>query len=353
MLCCLPVLALYQGVKCTGCIMGFMGPDLGNLVLLCSAAVAAVVLSKAGGSLLPDSNDDCGELPCFGVISSMRISVGFVLYHLLMGSLEAILGEELGERLYRGWWLPKALALGGLVTAAFFIPEGFLSTYSKLALFISFVFIFVGFVQSVDLAYLASERWEEGHSHLKRLLSFPGLVVAMGIGSYLIYFVRDSGGRLAAAIVNLVMMLVITFLSTVPLIEDEPPKGPLQAAFACLFSTFTLASAITFESRGAVDALFYLGLSAVVAYLVARWLMTERQEDERLGPFRIIVDHVFYLSALVFVVSLLENWPVVPSSSPEARSAIMWLKIVSTWCFNVIYTWILFAPVCFPERFSE
>lgn len=97
-----------------------------------------------------------------------------------------------------------------------------------------------------------------------------------------------------------------------------------------------------------------------------------RNDDEKNGTrYSYSFFHVIFALGSMYVAMLLTNWNVVTTAaaaSPTVSDAIaagsplvkigrsptaMWMRIVSAWICQILFTWSLVAPVVLPDRFDD
>ncbi|EED13195.1 membrane protein TMS1, putative [Talaromyces stipitatus ATCC 10500] len=240
----------------------------------------------------------CDGKECHGWVAVHRINFGLGLFHLLLALL--LLGVRSSKdgraMLQNGFWGPKVLLWIGFVVMSFFIPESFFFVYGHYIAFISaMLFLLLGLILLVDLAHswaeLCLEKIEDSDSRLWR-----GLLIGSTLGMYLISFVMTilmyvffakSGCSMnqAAITVNLIVFLIISFVSIQPAIQEYNSRAGLaQAAMVTVYCTYLTMSAVSMEpddrqcnpllrARGTRTASVVLGAivtMATIAYTTTR-----------------------------------------------------------------------------------
>ncbi|KAB8235510.1 Serinc-domain-containing protein [Aspergillus alliaceus] len=203
----------------------------------------------------------CGDKECHGWVAVHRINFGLGLFHLILAVfLLGVRSSKDGRAvLQNGFWGPKVVLWLALVVVSFFIPQTFFIVYGNyIAFFCAMLFLLLGLILLVDLAHSWAEvclqKIEDSDSRLWR-----GLLIGSTIGMYiasiamtvLMYvFFADSGCAMnqAAITVNLVVFLIISFVSIQPIVQESNPRAGLaQAAMVTVYCTYLTMSAVSME----------------------------------------------------------------------------------------------------------
>lgn len=240
----------------------------------------------------------CDGKECHGWVAVHRINFGLGLFHLLLALL--LLGVRTSKdsraALQNGWWGPKIIFWVGFVVMSFFIPESFFLIYGHYIAFIAaMIFLLLGLILLVDLAHswaeLCLEKIEDSDSRLWRGLligSTLGMYTASIVMTILMYcFFASSGCSMnqAAITINLVVMLIVSFVSVQPTVQEYNSRAGLaQAAMVAVYCTYLTMSAVSMEpddrqcnplirARGTRTATIILGAAvtmATIAYTTTR-----------------------------------------------------------------------------------
>ncbi|KAJ6096516.1 DNA mismatch repair protein [Penicillium sp. IBT 16267x] len=203
----------------------------------------------------------CDGKECHGWVAVHRINFGLGLFHLILALLLLGVKNSRDSRaaLQNGFWGPKIILWLAFVVMSFFIPESFFFIYGNyVAFFCAMLFLLLGLILLVDLAHswaeLCLQKIEDSDSRMWR-----GLLVGSTLGMYLasmvmtilmfIFFARGSCSMNQAAIsVNLILFLIISFVSVQPAVQDcNPRAGLAQAAMVTVYCTYLTLSAVSME----------------------------------------------------------------------------------------------------------
>ncbi|KAJ5923688.1 hypothetical protein N7454_008933 [Penicillium verhagenii] len=203
----------------------------------------------------------CDGKECHGWVAVHRINFGLGLFHLIFALL--LLGvkntRDTRAALQNGFWGPKIILWLAFVVMSFFIPESFFFVYGNyIAFFCAMLFLLLGLILLVDLAHswaeLCLQKIEDNDSRLWR-----GLLVGSTLGMYLasivmtilmfIFFARGSCSMNQAAIsINLILFLIVSFVSVQPAVQESNPRAGLaQAAMVTVYCTYLTLSAVSME----------------------------------------------------------------------------------------------------------
>ncbi|KAJ5991420.1 hypothetical protein N7499_003836 [Penicillium canescens] len=240
----------------------------------------------------------CDGKECHGWVAVHRINFALGLFHLIFALL--LLGVKTSKdsraSLQNGYWGPKIILWMAFVVMSFFIPEPFFFVYGNyIAFFCAMLFLLLGLILLVDLAHswaeLCLQKIEDSDSRVWR-----GLLIGSTLGMYLASFVMtilmyiffaNSGCSMnqAAITVNLVVFLIISFISVQPAVQESNSRAGLaQAAMVTVYCTYLTMSAVSMEpddnncnplirSRGTRTATIVLGAivtMATIAYTTTR-----------------------------------------------------------------------------------
>jgi hypothetical protein len=240
----------------------------------------------------------CDGKECHGWVAVHRINFGLGLFHLILALflLGVRTSKDSRAALQNGFWGPKVLFWVGFVVMSFFIPESFFFVYGHYIAFIAaMLFLLLGLVLLVDLAHswaeLCLEKIEDSDSRLWRGLligSTLGMYIASIAMTILMYiFFAGSGCSMnqAAITANLVIFLIVSFISVQPAVQEHNTRAGLaQAAMVTAYCTYLTMSAVSMEpddrhcnplirARGTRTATVVLGAivtMATIAYTTTR-----------------------------------------------------------------------------------
>lgn len=166
------------------------------------------------------------------------------------------------------WWGPKALLWLALVTASFFIPNGFFMFWGNyVALIGATIFILLGLVLLVDFAHswseMCLENWENSsNSNLWQWIligSTGGMYAAVIALTGVMYaFFAGSECTLNRFFIsfNLALCAVITILSVHPAVQESNPRSGLaQSGMVAAYCTYLIMSAVGNHEHAACNPL--------------------------------------------------------------------------------------------------
>ncbi|MCJ1338319.1 hypothetical protein MMC09_003605 [Bachmanniomyces sp. S44760] len=221
----------------------------------------------------------CRGEQCYGYVAVQRINFALGLFHFLLAIL--LLGVKSSRdgraALQNGFWGPKIIVWIGFVVLSFFIPESFFQVWGQYVAFSgAMLFVLLGLILLVDLAHTYAEycleKIETYDSKGWRVLLIGSTLsmftasFAMTIVMY-IFFAASGCSMNQAAItvshpnlkimfakasnvpkVNLIVMLIISFLSVHPTVQEyNPQAGLAQSAMVAVYCTYLTMSAVSME----------------------------------------------------------------------------------------------------------
>ncbi|MCJ1444921.1 MAG: hypothetical protein MMC23_005425 [Stictis urceolatum] len=203
----------------------------------------------------------CAGRDCYGYIAVQRINFAlgllhFILAFLLMGVKSS---KDTRANLQNGFWGPKVIVWIAFIVMTFFIPESFFAVWGKYFAFIgAMLFVLLGLILLVDLAHTFAEycleKIENYESSGWRVLligstlGMYALSIAMTIVMYIFFAHSGCGMNQAAITVNFIVMIIISFISVHPMIQEYNPKAGLaQAAIVAVYCTYLTMSAVSME----------------------------------------------------------------------------------------------------------
>jgi len=238
------------------------------LYLMIVTAVSCVAISSTGQTLLKESSvfqkfcdtlskkENCPVL--FGKDAVYKLMFGPAVFFFVMMILTLWIKSSKQSRsgLQNGFWFFKILALGGLCTWPFFMPnaELFVRVLMYVGMAGGILFILIQLVLLVDFAHTWNVNWLNGAENNKAW--FCGIVfftcimfIGSASGYFLLYhFYTDAEGCLLNKIfiiVNGSLIVLISLLTIAPIVRKNQPKsGLLQAAVVGCDVTYTTLSAI-------------------------------------------------------------------------------------------------------------
>ena len=284
----------------------------------------------------------------------------------------------------------------------------------------SALFILLQSFLLVDFAWSWAQKWidrweDTGDSFYKHLLigfcaAFFAVTVA---GSILLFFFFGPPNKPGCSLntylvaVNLVLSLVHSVVSVLPVIQEQTPRsGLFQSAFLSVYTTYLVASSIASQSKeselmcglgsggGNEDfsgSMVYFGLALTFIALGYSAFSTgsssssffrplptseedgrgtslaygggvggdaEEEDDEQDGcAYNYSYFHLVFLMAAFYTSMVLTDWRVMEAdwSMPNGvkvvhGNAARWVKVSTSWVCIVLYLWTLVAPLVLPDR---
>ncbi|MCJ1486369.1 hypothetical protein MMC06_006546 [Schaereria dolodes] len=203
----------------------------------------------------------CEGKQCYGYIAVQRINFALGLFHFLLAML--LLGVRSSRdgraALQNGFWGPKIIVWLVLVVLTFFIPESFFQFWGHYIAFIgAMLFVLLGLILLVDLAHTYAEyclNKIENHDSRGWRIVLIGSTLGMFTASFAmtiimyIFFARSGCSMNQAAItVNLIVLLIISFISVHPTVQEyNPQAGLAQSAMVAIYCTYLTMSAVSME----------------------------------------------------------------------------------------------------------
>ncbi|KAA8898513.1 serine incorporator/TMS membrane protein [Sphaerosporella brunnea] len=239
----------------------------------------------------------CFGEQCWGFVSVHRINFALGLFHAILAVLLIGVRNSRSKRaaIQNGYWGPKIIAWLGLIVLTFLIPEKFFIIWGNyFALIGAMLFLLLGLILLVDLAHTWAETClaniMDNDSRVWRGILI-GSTLGMYIGSIVLtivmyVFFASSGCKMnqAAITVNLILFLIVSFISVHPTIQEyNPTAGLAQSAMVAIYCTYLTMSAVAMEpddkqcnpllrARGTRTASIVLG--AIVTLLTIAYTTT-------------------------------------------------------------------------------
>lgn len=220
---------------------------------------------------------ECDSDSCYGWFAVHRINFALALFHFILGFLLIGVQNTRDSRaaVQNGYWGPKVAIWVIFVVLTFFIPEGFFLVWGNyFALFGAMLFLLLGLILLVDLAHTWAELClRKIDDHDSR--TWRGLLIGSTLGMYLasfamtivmyLFFANTNCAMNQAAItvrfspdresimlmhsqVNLLLFLIVSFVSIQPVVQESNPKAGLaQAAMVTVYCTYLTMSAVSME----------------------------------------------------------------------------------------------------------
>ncbi|KAI9750681.1 MAG: hypothetical protein M1815_001663 [Lichina confinis] len=203
----------------------------------------------------------CDGKECHGFVAVHRINFALGIFHAILAII--LLGVKSSKdgraAIQNGFWGPKVIAWLSLIVLTFFIPQGFFITWGNyFALFGAILFLLLGLILLVDLAHTWAEYClEKIEFHDSR--AWRGILLGSTLGMYLaalaltivMYIFFAHGGcsmNQAAITVNLILLLIVSFVSVHPTIQEYNPRAGLgQSAMVAIYCTYLTMSAVSME----------------------------------------------------------------------------------------------------------
>lgn len=235
------------------------------LILMVNSILAWIMLTPWAINKLQHLTLDymkisCGTGECYGWVAVLRINFALGMFHVLLGIL--LLGVDSTKNpraaIQNGFWGPKIIGWLALIVLSFLIPESFYQVWSYIAFFGAMLFVLLGLILLVDLAHTWAEycvsQIEEYDSRAWRAilvgstLGMYAVSIAMTIVQYIFFAAGGCSMNQAAITINLIFVILVSFLSVHPAIQDFNPKAGLaQSAMVSIYCTYLTMSAVSME----------------------------------------------------------------------------------------------------------
>ena len=203
----------------------------------------------------------CEGKACYGYVAVQRINFALGLFHLILSIL--LLGVKSSKEgragLQNGYWGPKIIVWLAFVVITFLIPESFFQVWGRYFAFIgAMLFVLLGLILLVDLAHTYAEYCLEKIENYDSK-GWRVLLIGSTLGMYtcsfamtIIMYIFFAGGECsmnqAAITVNLIILLIISFISVHPAVQGFNPKAGLaQSAMVAIYCTYLTMSAVSME----------------------------------------------------------------------------------------------------------
>ncbi|KAH0538067.1 hypothetical protein FGG08_005329 [Glutinoglossum americanum] len=218
-------------------------------------------IHKLEGLTLDYMKISCVGKECYGFVAVHRINFALGTFHALLAiMLLGVRSTKNGRAaIQNGYWGPKIIGWLGMIVLTFLIPDGFFVTWGNyVALIGAMLFLLLGLVLLVDLAHTWAEYClEKIEFHDSR--AWRGLLIGSTLGMYIgsiamtivmyIFFAgRGCSMNQAAISINLVLLLIVSFTSVHPTIQEfNPQAGLAQSAMVAIYCTYLTMSAVSME----------------------------------------------------------------------------------------------------------
>jgi len=210
---------------------------------------------------------DCPRGECYGWIAVHRINWALGIFHLILGGL--LIGVTSSKQpraaLQNGYWGPKAIVWIAFIVVSFLIPDPFFVFWGNyIALIGAMLFLILGLILLVDLAHTWAEYCLEQIENTESRV-WRGVLIGSTLGMYLaavamtiiqyIFFARGSCHMNQAVItINLLLLLIASFVSVHPTVQEYNPKAGLaQAAMVAIYCSYLTMSAVSMEPDDSED----------------------------------------------------------------------------------------------------
>jgi len=412
-----------------------------GIFLLLGTIIAAIMLSPGLADKLSKIPYLCtavpgqaeAALPCteaVGYLAVYRICFALSGFYFLMMLIMFGVKSSQDPRsgIQNGFWGIKFLVVAGIAIGAFFMPSNFAEPWMIIGMIGGFLFILIQLVLIIDFGHSLNESWvakyeeTENKGYYVLLIGTTFLCYGLSIAAVVCYYVYYIGSgtdspcseHRAFISVNLILCVIFTIISVMPMIQDaNPNSGLLQSAIITLYTMYLTWSAMSNnpnkdcnpdwlslanQTAGAttapptdntvkhpsLDTQSIIGLCiwmVCVLYSTIRnsshtsvGRMTISSSEKALtdseapptndGEARVWDDegegvaysysffHFMFLLASLYIMMTLTNWfkPSDDLVTLNANTAAMWVKISSSWMCVALYVWTLIAPAALPDR---
>lgn len=203
----------------------------------------------------------CPEGDCYGWVAVHRINFALGIFHLIMSVLLVGVTSSKNPRaaIQNGFWGPKIIAWLALIVLSFLIPDKFFMAWGNYIAFTgATLFLLLGLILLVDLAHTWAEYClEQIDTYDSRAwrgvligstLSMYAASLAMTILQYVFFAASGCSMNQAAITINLILLLIVSFVSVHPAVQDFNPRAGLaQSAMVAVYCTYLTMSAVSME----------------------------------------------------------------------------------------------------------
>jgi hypothetical protein len=204
---------------------------------------------------------NCPTGQCYGWLAVHRINFALGLFHLVFAGLlfGVTSSKQPRAAIQNGYWGPKVIAWLALIVMSFLIPDTFFMFWGKyISLVFAMLFLILGLILLVDLAHswaeYCLEQINESESNAWRTVlvgSTLGMYLAslaMTIIQYIFFASSGCSSNQAVITINLLLFLIISFISVHPAVQESNPKAGLaQAAMVAVYCTYLTMSAVSMK----------------------------------------------------------------------------------------------------------
>lgn len=204
---------------------------------------------------------NCPTGQCYGWLAVHRINFALGLFHLAFAGLLFGVSSSKQPRaaIQNGYWGPKIIAWLALIVVSLLIPDEFFMFWGN---YISFagamLFLILGLILLVDLAHTWAEyclaKIEDTDARIWRFVLIGSTLamylgaIAMTIVQYIFFAGSGCAMNQSAITINLLLWIVISFVSVNPRVQEHNPKAGLaQAAMVAFYCTYLTMSAVSME----------------------------------------------------------------------------------------------------------
>jgi hypothetical protein len=203
----------------------------------------------------------CPEGECYGWVAVHRINFALGIFHIIMATMLLGVNSSKNPRaaIQNGFWGPKIIAWLALIVLSFLIPDGFFMVWGNYIAFTgATLFLLLGLILLVDLAHTWAEYClEQIDAYDSR--AWRGILIGSTLGMYAaslamtviqyVFFARSGCSMNQAAItINLILLLIVSFVSVHPAVQDFNPRAGLaQSAMVAVYCTYLTMSAVSME----------------------------------------------------------------------------------------------------------
>jgi hypothetical protein len=203
----------------------------------------------------------CPEGECYGWVAVHRINFALGIFHVIMAFLLLGVNSSKNPRagIQNGYWGPKLIAWLALIVVSFLIPDGFFMVWGNYVAFTgAMLFLLLGLILLVDLAHTWAEycldQIDAYESNVWRgvligsTMGMYAASIAMTIVQYVFFAGSGCSMNQAAITINLLLFLIVSFISVHPAIQEYNPRAGLaQSAMVAVYCTYLIMSAVSME----------------------------------------------------------------------------------------------------------
>ncbi|KAL5604432.1 hypothetical protein BROUX41_002404 [Berkeleyomyces rouxiae] len=236
------------------------------MILLVNSILAWIMLTPWAVEKLQHVTFDyvtitCPNGQCHGWLAAHRVSFALGIFHLILAGL--MLGVTSSKQpravLQNALWGPKIVLWLLFIVVSFLVPDTFFVFWGNyIAMVGGMLFLILGLILLIGLAHdwaeFCVDQIENTNSRLWRTvligstLGMYAASVVMTIVQYIFFARGDCSMNQAAITINLLLWLIVSYVSVHPAVQDSNPRAGLaQSAMVAVYCTYLTMSAVSME----------------------------------------------------------------------------------------------------------